>query len=128
MKKLKVAILLWSFAVASDAAEWILIGENVDQDRVFLDMASIQRNGDSVTYWTKTNFSQRRRTGALSTMEQATMNCRRREVIDRYLILFDDVDHGGRQIASGEPRSAWKPIAPDTVRWAEMEFICNARN
>ena len=101
------------------------MGFNPNNDVFFIDANSIQKSGDSYTYWMKSNYGKRASNGALSSRSQYTINCRTREAINRYLIMYDDVDGNGKVIISGDPAGGWYPIPPDTIIWTYYSYICN---
>ena len=92
-------------------------------DEFFFDKSSLERDGDSLTFWSKVNHAERVN-GGLSSKVQDTVNCRSRERIRRYLTIYGDRDNRGRVITSGNPEGKWRPIAPDTVEWQVMLFVC----
>jgi len=120
---LALAFFLCTVSLPSYAADWVIVDRNTDGD-LFFDKSSLQRDGDSVTFWVKVNYKERGTNGDLSAKVQETVNCRRREKIMRYIMTFDDIDNGGRLINSGDPKDKWKPIAPETVNWSIMQFVC----
>lgn len=116
-------IIFSAYAFAS--SQWIIVGENNDRDIFYIDMNSLQRSGDSVTFWTKVNFGKRDEQGDLSDKSQRTINCRTREVILRWLMTYDDINNMGKNTASFEPkRSSWRPIPPDSMSSRIYEVVC----
>ena len=120
---LALAFFLCTVSLPTYAADWVRLGENTRGDTFFIDKSSLQRDGDSVTFWVRTNFSVRKH-GDLSAKTQETVNCRRRETIIRYMMFYDDIDNRGRLTSSLDPKDKWKPIAPETAFWSQMLFVC----
>jgi hypothetical protein len=123
-------ILLFSVIILSTFntyanTQWVLIGINEINHVFFIDADSIQKSGDSSTYWIKNNFPQRGRFGDLSLKYQETTNCRTRERTFRYMISYDDIDNNGKITNSGNLKAEWTPIPPDSVSWAVYKYVCN---
>ena len=121
---LVLAFFLCTVSLPTYAADWVLISVARDEKTYFVDKSSLQRDGNSVTFWTKVNFKNRSSYGDLSNKVQLTINCSRRETIFRYMMFYDDIDNGGRLTDSFDPKDNWQPIAPETVKWSIMEFVC----
>jgi len=119
-----LAFSLCMVTMQTYAANWVLVSTNNLGHVFFVDKSSLQRDGASVTFWTKGNYAERAMDGALSGKGQFTINCQRRERILRYIMTYDDKDHRGRLLVSGDPKDKWIPIAPETVDWEMMLFVC----
>jgi len=74
-KYLAGAFFLCTVTLPSYAANWVLISINLDGDTFFVDKSSLQRDGDSVTFWRRTNYKERDTDGDLSSRIQTTINC-----------------------------------------------------
>ena len=123
-------ILLFSVIILSAfniyaSAQWIFIADNTDGDLFFIDANSIQKSGDSYTAWLKNNYAKRDVDGDLSSKIQRTINCRTREIINRYLIFYDDIDNTGKITSNFNGKSGWQPIPPDSVNWIIYKYVCN---
>lgn len=121
---LALAFFLWGVTLPSYATKWILVGVTIRGDEFFIDESSTQRDGDSVDFWTKINYKERGSSGELSLKVQERINCRRREHVNRYLYLYDDADNRGRILASFAPQTGWVPVAPESMNWLTMQFVC----
>jgi hypothetical protein len=106
------------------SSQWINIAKNNDQDTFFIDMNSLQRSGNSVTFWVRSNYGRRSPYGDLSTKSQITINCRTRDFITRWFMAWDDIDNNGKNTSSLAPKDSWTPIAPDTVSSFYYETVC----
>lgn len=126
MKKVLIALALVLVSFASKAnSKWGFVVISSEKDIFFIDYNSIQKSGDSVTFWVRSNFNERTMNGNLSDKVQLTINCRRQERIGRYYIFYDDINNNGRITSSSpaiEPK--WEPIAPDTINWSLYEVVC----
>lgn len=124
MKKFFLIVLM--IPCLASASNWVLISKTVDGTTFSIDTQSIQRSGDSVTYWYRSNYSSRDEDGDLSSKVNRTTNCRTREVISRYFMFYDDINNNGKQTSSfAAPSSTiWKPISPDSVDESIMKFVC----
>ena len=124
MKKIFLfsVIILSAFNIYA-GTQWLLITDSTDGDLFFIDTNSIQKSGDSYTYWSKANFA-KREDGDLSSKTQRTINCRTRETISRYIINYDDIDNNGKITSSLTPKRGWIPIAPDSINSAFYDYLC----
>ena len=125
MKKYIMILLMLAAFNVNASSNWMFIDKNSTGSSFFVDRNSIQKSGDSRTYWTLRNFAERDSDGDLSSKVQRTINCRTRELIMRHIITYDDLNNNGKLTFSGPPtNSKWEPIAPDTINWSFMEFVC----
>ena len=126
MKKFLLVIIVLMITFNSYAqSNWVFVTSSVNEDDFFVDRGSFQTQGDSVTFWQRINYKQRSKSGDLSVKAQKTINCRTREDITRFLILYDDVNNNGRITDSFKPsNSSWDPIPPDTALWTVYKFVC----
>ena len=123
----KIVIIVGSLLIAANAyasSNWIFVVSNVNKTEYYIDSNSTQRSGDSTTFWQIANFNSKRTQDTLSMKTQVTINCRSREIISRYILAYDDIDGNGRLVWSGKGDLLWEPIAPDTVDWHMMKFVC----
>jgi hypothetical protein len=125
MKKSIILILLFVVLNASANSNWVSVSVGVSGHESFIDKNSIQKSGDSVTFWLRRNNKARDEQGVLSWKVQQTINCRSRENIYRYYMNFDDLDNNGKTLMNSAPIDPrWIPIPPDSVMWALYEFVC----
>ncbi len=107
------------------AANWVFITTSVEGHSFFVDTQSIQKSGNSVTYWEKANYLDRDRGGNLSAKIQFTTNCARRERIMRYSFFYDDTNNQGKMTVSGPATSSqWIPVSPESISESIMKFVC----
>ncbi len=107
------------------AANWVFIAQSVGGTSYFVDTQSMQKSGNSVTYWEKVNYSDRDKYGDLSSKVQYTANCARREKIMRYSIFYDDTNNAGNITTSGPAiNPQWNPVPPESVSEGVMKFVC----
>jgi hypothetical protein len=113
----------------ASAATWLLAATGSSSGNTYyIDTESVQISGDSRTFWVKGNYTQRDRFGTLSSRNQYTINCARRELITRWLTTFDDSDNNGRvTFNSGTPTASWAPIAPSSIDDALRDSVCSLK-
>ena len=126
MKRLLLfsVIILSAFNIHA-STQWVFVDSNSDNDLFFIDANSIQKNGDSYTFWTKVNNGKRDSRGNLSSKSQSTFNCRTREGTYRYIMVYDDTDNNGKLTNSFKAKDDWYPIPPGTVDWTIYKYVCN---
>ena len=122
----KILIIFVFFIVSNVYANsnWQRIGESATGDVFFVDRNSYQKSGDSITFWGIINYTNRDQYGNLSSKIQQTINCRTRETIDRFLMIYDDINAKGKLTSSFEAKDKWTPIPPDTVNWSIFLHVC----
>jgi len=105
-------------------SNWVFVTTSQDGAVFFIDSNSMQKSGNSITFWKMINYVQRDKYGDLSAKIQSTINCKSREDIMRYSLYYDDINNTGKLTSSGDVKDSWKPIAPDSVNWAQFQFVC----
>ena len=126
MKRFLVFLISCIFIINAYAnSNWVRVGANNEGDTYFIDTNSIQKSGDSQTFWTKSNYGVRSSYGDLSTKVQRTINCRTRELITRHFISYDDTNNNGKITSNfSASNQNWNPVSPDSVMWGFYSFIC----
>ena len=123
MKKI-IAVVFTLVPLLSYGSKWVNVAKS-DTVIFYVDTQSIQKNGNTVTYWEKRNYVKRDEFGDLSSKVNLTINCRTRESQMLYLMTYDDLDNYGKVQSNFSPKNLeWRPIAPDTVSEIVMKFIC----
>jgi hypothetical protein len=82
------------FSIAYEKANWSFVDKK-SGDSYFIDINSLKKTGNSVTYWMKVNFNKRDKAGNLSTKLLMSVNCRTRENTVREITTYDDEDARG---------------------------------
>jgi hypothetical protein len=124
MKKLLFIVLM--IPLLASASNWVKVGKSTDGDIFFIDTQSMNRSGDSVTFWVKVNYPTRTESGNFSSKTNKTINCRTREIIFRHFMFYDDLNNNGKLTNSFAALASdvWQPIAPDTMNESAMKFVC----
>jgi hypothetical protein len=125
MKKFLLVIIFLMVTFNSYAqSNWVYVATNSSGDDYIVDRASFQTQGDSITFWYRSNYKQRTEFGDLSGKMQRTINCRTREAIMRFSMYYDDIDNGGQLTTFGKVSNSWEPIPPGTIVWSLYKFVC----
>ena len=103
-------------------SKWVYMYE-VRKSQHFMDVNSMLRNGDTVTYWKKENYLVRE-DNVLSNKAQVIINCRTRDYFLRWLILYDDQDNNGKILASFAGTNPWAPIPPESLLEEDYRLVC----
>jgi len=121
----RLLFLLIFISEIAYSANWMRVTSSNDGDVVFVDSLSMQRSGNTVTFWSKMNYGVRDRSGDLSSKTQRAVNCMTREVKSLYLMTYDDFDNQGKLTHSDRfSNQSWNPIAPETINDAVRRFVC----
>ncbi len=125
---MKKIIILISFLTALNVfaqSNWVSVAGDESGNENFIDTNSIQKSGDSLTFWLRRNNKARDEKGVLSWKVQQTINCKSRENVYRYYMNFDDLNNNGKILMSTVAEDTrWKPIPPDSVLWFIYKFVC----
>jgi hypothetical protein len=129
MNKMNIIIILalqfFMVTTVNANSNWLYIGESIDGSNFYIEQNSMQRSGDSLTFWLRLNYAQRETNGNYSSKVQYTINCRTSEMIMRYLMFYDDLNNFGKLTASFSAINAkWKPIAPDSMDSVMLRSVC----
>jgi hypothetical protein len=124
MKKIIFYIFL-IIPTLSYASNWVEVTKNAEGSSSYVDGQSIKRTGELVTFWSMLNFATKTKQGDLSFKALSTINCKTREIINKYFYFYDDWNGNGKATASFPNNdNQWQPIAPDTVNERLLEAIC----
>ena len=115
-------LLLITNAQANSSQAYV--GANVNKEEFYIERNSIQKSGDSITFWARRNFLERTKYGDLSEKVQRTINCRTREIILRHIMIYDDINNNGKMTSNFNAKDEWEPIAPDSMNWVLLKFVC----
>jgi hypothetical protein len=127
----RLLFLLIFISEVAYSANWVKVAATVDGEEViFIDTQSIQRSGNSVTYWERMNNSTRTKQGDLSSKSQKTINCVTRDFRILYFIFYDDLNNQGKITSSfsadtlPENLKSWKPIVPESIMESSRKYLC----
>lgn len=122
---LVLALTLLLVAMPIRAEQWELVRGETDSNLLyFVNTSSIQRGGNSSTFWIRNNYSDRGSRGELSAMNQISINCLRKEWTLRHSKFFDDINGQGKEVLSRDLPSDWRPISPKTTMFATLNLVC----
>ena len=116
-----IKLLLGLLLVAQAGTRWHLVGQN-DSRTTALDTHTIQRQGQRVTFWTRTNYSTPDQDGTTRLIAQSRMDCSARTVTH---LSWSAQRADGAHLDSGNfPNPVAEPIAPNTTAEAIHEYLC----
>ena len=126
LKLLSIALLAGylNFSFASEKANWNFVDKK-SGDSYFVDINSLKKTGNSVTYWMKVNFNKRDKAGNLSTKLLMSVNCRTRENTVREITTYDDEDARGLITLDVRVDANWEKVDRDKINLSQYNFICN---
>jgi len=112
--------------ITSHASNWVKVATSNEGQVFLIDSESLNRSGDSVTFWGITNYGARTPQGDLSAKVQRTINCRTKELIFRYYMFYEELNGNGKltSSSSADAYSSWVPIAPDTMNDYLFKAVC----
>ena len=124
MKKLILALLM--FISCSLRAEWVLIGESTDGSAtIYVDPATIRREGVLVKYWRLTDIRVRNKDGNMSWRTRDELDCKKERSRVTSMTTFSDSMLGGSLNGNfNYPNDEWADIPPGTLDAVKMKYVC----
>ncbi len=119
-----IAAMLGIFGAtgAAVAADWVPVTNDVNGSLISIDVASINKNGDLVTYWYLSDASKDKSVRFRSSKTQSRNNCSTKQSQD----LFSAFYMPNNQVITETGNSfTWYPVIPDTVGEAIHDFVCS---
>lgn len=122
MKKFIFTLLM--FLSYSAWAEWVLVSESTNA-RLYIDPATIRREGTLRKYWKLTDLKVRDKDGDMSWRTRAETDCKEERERFTSLTTFSESMLGGRVTRTSDfPNDEWRDIAPGTVMATVMRYVC----
>ena len=124
MKGLIFVLLM--FISCSVWAEWVLIGESTDGSAtIYVDPATIRREGVLVKYWRLTDIRVRNKDGNMSWRTRDELDCKKERSRVTSMTTFSDSMLGGSLNGNfNYPNDEWADIPPCTLDAVKMKFVC----
>ena len=125
MKKLIFALLM--VLSYSAWAEWVLVSEATNSEaKNYIDPATIRREGTLLRYWKLVNLKVRDKfDGDMSWRTRDEIDCKKERWRFTSMTTFSESMLGGRVTStSNAPNGEWSDIAPGTVMFYVMRYVC----
>ena len=108
-------------------AEWTYITK-YDENKFYIDKASIKKQGDIVKFWLRTEF-EKHPLNALSSLLVHEVNCKKRLIKTLYIEGYDQHNLNGNILASGyitenDPTGSFEKLTNNTPEDLELNFVC----
>jgi hypothetical protein len=127
-KEMKKLLLLGFFLLSASSTfannKWSFVFQDSFNNQFFIDINSLKKSGDSVTFWRRVNFYERGPDGGLSSKMQSTINCRARDWVNRHVMIYDDLNNNGLLVSELRPDSKWTSITPGSIIWEHYHIVC----
>ena len=128
MKRLLMGMMLLSVSGAA-SAEWTQSGES-DNYILYVDRATIRRNGNFVKMWSLQNFKTVQKSAAggesyLSVKEQSEYDCKEEKWRLLAFTWFDGKMGNGKVVVSDSDfRDKWSPVGPESIGEILWKIAC----
>ena len=126
----KVILMLLLTVVSNSAmAEWVDVGSN-EYTTIFVDPASIQRDGNMAKMWHLTDFKTAQKDMGdkyLSTKDQNEYDCKEVKLRRRASSQHSENMGKGKVVYSDSYTTRWKPVPPDSGIEIMWKFACIKR-
>jgi hypothetical protein len=118
-------VLLSLFCLPSYAQDWYKITKSEQGDVYYIDLKSIIRIGDIVSYWSKGNYGEPTKYGDLSSLGSYRVNCTTKESIIGFIYFYSETDNCGERTSMVFPKNqSWRSVTPETINASLMRFVC----
>lgn len=111
-------------AGAAAAPSWVLVSRNVSDTEVYVDPATIRREGRLRRYWDLTNYPSARSNGALSGRYLMEIDCQEQRSRILQSATFTGAMLGGTLISRSNNPGSWDYVAPRTQGAEVMRYVC----
>lgn len=119
------AILVATAAAPSSAANWVRHGSSTSGAGVFIDSASIIRNGGVIGVWIKfdnSTLTARKPTDPTKVLNHFEFKCLTKELRITDAVEYDA--QGGNTATEGSPATPFRPFIPDSIGEEVGRFVC----
>jgi hypothetical protein len=118
-----VLCLLLNLAAAPAWADWVKVIDN-DVVVIYIDPATIRKDGNIRRVWELYDLKQRDRDGEMSRRVLYEYDCKEERYRFLSLSAHSEPMAGGRVLNTGSSPTAWDYVAPGTVAATKMQFVC----
>ena len=123
--KFRIFVFALLFVSGSAFAEWRFLVENSAGDVYYIDPATIRKDGNMRTFWSKSEIKSFREDGSISAREKLEIDCKKEAVRLLSLATFGKPNLRGALISSVDyPNAPFDAIAPDTIDNRFMQLVC----
>jgi hypothetical protein len=123
--KFRIFIFALLFVSGSAFAEWRLIAESAKGDMVYIDPATVRKDGNMRTYWRKIEYKIRGKYGDISSRAKFEIDCKKEAIRMMSLASFSDPNLSGEVISKQDfPNDGFSAIAPETINNVFMQLVC----
>ena len=122
---IKTLILALLFVSGSVCAEWLKIGEGMDDSSFYIDPATIRQDGNLRTVWRKVELKIRAEGGQISSRSKLEFDCKKELFRLLAFSQFSEQMLAGKLLGYGDfPDARYRAIAPDTMDSDMMKVVC----
>jgi surface-adhesin protein E len=111
-------------------AEWVAVDKNDDGRTVYVDPATIRRNGDLVKMWTLLDYTTVQTVVQglfLSMRQELQFNCAEKRQQLLASTMFSGNMERGYAVYSDLDEGKWRPVAPRSIGEVLWEFACGKK-
>ena len=113
----------------SAVAEWAEFIDNNDEALIiYVDSATIRKNGNNVNMWILSDYKRAQELAYLplylSIKKQAEFNCKEKQIKKLYVSYHAEHMGGGKLIYSDNSPDNWSAVSPDSIDSKLWVFAC----
>lgn len=121
MKKLFLICLM--LQAGSAWAEWVFVAES-NGGFIWIDPATIRKDGSMRRFWILTNFKKPLKDGSLSSQDRSEFDCTQERYRYFYTSLHSEPMAGGKITATDQATEPWLEIPPRTPAETILKIVC----
>ena len=121
-KPIKTLLLALLLATGSAWAEWVKVGGN-DGINIYIDPASIRKDGNLRRVWMIQDSKQRDKEGLMSMRMRREYDCKQERARFLFLSSHSEPMAGGTSNQEGV-ETRWNEIPPDTLEEDILKLVC----
>jgi hypothetical protein len=122
----KIILLLVAVSGPTLASDWVSYGTSGDGIQLFIDMASLSRDGDYAKAWIELNYEKVKSEKARKSVELWKFDCREKTSITLYQVRYASNGAVISSRSTSETRYDYVPVAPDTFGEFVLKAACTS--
>ena len=124
MKKLLLTLLVpFLLSTSSAWAEWVWVTSG-DRTDLYIDPATIRKDGNLVKVWEINDLKQRHKDGELSSRSRTEYDCKEERYRTLSFSVHSESMANGELIYNTSSVSPWQDVPPDTAVASIMKKVC----
>ena len=121
---MRMLVCLLALVAAPAWAEWVQVAES-DDATVYVDPATIRKDGDMRTVGTLYDLTEKGKLGEMSRRALEAHDCKETRYRTISYSLYPEPMSGGQLLLTNDYVSRWAVSVPDTPPWDILRIVCD---